>query len=135
MANSASKSVKFLYQKLGNDNFIKFIDFLINEEGVLDKKLAENLTKPFQKPVKSKGSSQDFKRFLREKRKKMSTSKDQVCNNLGNSDEVPVLICQKDKNKGSGSEILEEEDIGGFDINPNLQNSQNPTFKKLFEEN
>lgn len=131
MTNCANKMVKFLYQQLGNDNFIKFIEMMI-AEGILEKKLAENLTKPFNKPKKPKNNSADFKRFLKEKRKKLSVAKKSGREfGVRSKEDVPILICKKDKNASFQNDVIEEEGMV-FDVNPNLQNSKNPTLQNMF---
>jgi len=66
MAN-ASDTVKYLYNVLGCDNFLNFIKLLV-DEGVLDKKIAGNLTKPFQQKEKKDRSA--FQDLIKEQRKK-----------------------------------------------------------------
>ena len=72
MANNASEIIKYLYNIIGCDNFLSFIRLLV-EENYIDKRLAQNLTKPFQQ--KEKKDRATFQELVKEQRKKMVGSK------------------------------------------------------------
>lgn len=94
MMNNGAEIIRYLYNIIGCDNFLGFIKLMM-DENYLDKKLAQNLTKPFQQKEKKDRST--FQELIKEQRKKANNSKEDGTAHL-------VLISEKENNqRGEGS--------------------------------